>query len=527
MLREASVLRAIGHVYKVGDTDLFPTLPEFQFFVRNPAETAVAIEALGIGNYNPVGAVEVLTPKSTLGFRIGHQLTAADILIYTAAIIETADGIQALRDRVSGEIPFSYRYDPNGEHLLFEKKRGYHDWLGSLAKLGSSTPFKDAEPVLETDISDFYQRIYSHRIENLLADVEAPNRSGDAIKKIISVSRTKQSHGIPVGSSASRLLAEGLLTDTDKILRDLELSASRFVDDYRIVANDKHSTHSVLCRLAEHLMTTEGLSLNPSKTRVTNTKELRTQVDKRLGDVFSSAEFQQLRALIDDIYGDEDDVEDEDAVAVDNPFLGGDDILERLDELKAGGVTDSSARKALLKAFSAVRDFDVERLIRDHSDLAYYLPRDFAKAILYASTDGRWDGQRLAEPIWTLLNTAPISELPYARLWLLHLYARGVIPADRRIVDAQLRNRSPLEERQIIFIRHRLNDRAFFRQARGHLGQLGEWSKPALLIGGLCLPADEYTNWVDMVAPQIAHPMAKQFCQWLKTRPSFDELLND
>jgi hypothetical protein len=30
-----------------------------------------------------------------------------------------------------------------------------------------------------------------------------------------------------------------------------------------------------------------------------------------------------------------------------------------------------------------------------------------------------------------------------------------------------------------------------------------------------------------MVAPQIAHPMAKQFCQWLKTRPSFDELLND
>ena len=190
-------------------------------------------------------------------------------------------------------------------------------------------------------------------------------------------------------------------------------------------------------------------------------------------------------------------------------------------------VTDSSARKALLKAFSAVRDFDVERLIRDHSDLAYYLPRDFAKAILYASTDGRWDGQRLAEPIWTLLNTAPISELPYARLWLLHLYARGVIPADRRIVDAQLRNRSPLEERQIIFIRHRLNDRAFFRQARGHLGQLGEWSKPALLIGGLCLPADEYTNWVDMVAPQIAHPMAKQFCQWLKTRPSFDELLND
>lgn len=525
MLSSASVLRAISHVDKVGDTDLFPTLPEFNFFVRNAEECSAGVEGLGIGNYNPVGAVEVLTPKSTLGFRIGHQLTAPDILVYTAAIIEAADGIQALRDRVSGDIPFSYKYDPDGEHLLFEKKRGYHNWLGSIADLGSGSPFKDAEPVLETDISDFYQRIYSHRIDNLLADVGAPNRSAEAIKKIISVSRTKQSHGIPVGSSASRLLAEGLLADTDKIIRDLELSASRFVDDYRIVANENHSTHSILCRLAEHLMTTEGLSLNPSKTRITNTKELRSQIDKRLGDVFTSAEFQQLRDMIDDIYGAENEVEDDDAVTLNNPFLDGGDILDRLDELKASGVSDSSARKALLKAFSAVRDFDVERLIRDHSDLAYYLPRDFSKAILYASSDGRWDGQQLAEPIWNLLNTAPISELPYARLWLLHLYAQGVVPADRRVLDLPVRNRSPLEERQLIFVRHRLNDRAFFRQARGHLGQLGEWSKPALFIGALCLPADEYTNWIDMVAPQIAHPMARAFCQWLKTRPDFDELL--
>jgi hypothetical protein len=524
MLSGASVARAINHVHGVGDTDLFPALPEFQFFVRNPAETCEAVENLGVGNYHPVGAVEVLTPKSTLGFRIGHQLPATDILIYTASVIEAAPGIQALRDRASGEIPFSYRYNADGEHLLFEKKRGYHDWLSSLTKLGERSPFKDAEPVLETDISDFYQRIYSHRIDNLLADVEAPNRSGEAIKKIISVSRSKQSHGIPVGSSASRLLAEGLLTDTDKVLNDLGLAASRYVDDYRIVANDKHSTHSVLCRLAEHLMTTEGLSLNPSKTRITTTKELRAQVDKRLTDVFTTAEFRQLRMMIDDIYGEEED-DDDAIVAEDNPFLEGDEVLDRLDELKASGAGDSSSRKALLKAFSAVRDFDVQRLIRDHSDLAYYLPRDFCRAILYAAAEAGWDGSQHAESVWQLLNTAPISELPYARLWLLHLYARGAIPADRRVIDLELRNRSPLEERQLIFIRHRLNDRAFFRQARGHLGQLGEWAKPALLLGGICLPTDEYTNWLDLVAPQIAHPMARQFCQWLKTRPDFDELL--
>ncbi|MEO7505015.1 MAG: RNA-directed DNA polymerase [Sphingomicrobium sp.] len=524
MLSEPSVERAISHVSKVGDTDLFPALPEFQFFTENAQETAVAIMNLGVGSYNPVGAVEVLTPKSNLAFRICHQLTAPDILIYTAAVIEAAPGIQSLRDRVSGEIPFSYKYDPDGGHLIFAKNRGYHDWLGSLSRLGESSPFKDAEPVLETDISDFYQRIYSHRIDNLLANVSAPNRSGDAIKKIISAARSKQSHGIPVGSSASRLLAEGLLTDTNKILIDLELPASRYVDDYRIVANEQHSTHSILCRLAEHLMTTEGLSLNPAKTRVVTTKDIRVQVDKRLTDVFTTAEFRQLRALIDDIYDEQHDDDDVDTVVASNPFISGENILDRLDELKSRG-GDNSARRALLKSFSAVRDFDVKRLLRDHNELAYFLPRDFAKAIIYASSENGWNGAEISETVWLLLNTAPISELPYARLWLLHLYARGVIPADQRLVQLNLRNMSPLEERQLILIRHRLNDRAYFRQARGHLGQLGEWAKPALLIGALCLPVDEYSNWIDSVVPQLAHPMARPFCQWLKGRPDFDTLL--
>jgi hypothetical protein len=56
--------------------------------------------------------------------------------------------------------------------------------------------------------------------------VSASAQSAGAIKKVIQVCRSKQSFGLPVGSSASRLLAEALLCDTDRLLLDIGVQAS-------------------------------------------------------------------------------------------------------------------------------------------------------------------------------------------------------------------------------------------------------------------------------------------------------------
>lgn len=530
MLEAANISRAIAHLNAVGDSDLFPKLPEIRFLAAAQDEVVGTIERLGVGNYNPTSSIEVLTPKSELGFRIGHQLTATDSLIYTASVIEAGAGIERLRQEHSGPVPFSYRFDPEGGARLFHQNRGYHDWLVHLTTLGGDEPFQDTRPVLETDIADFYQRIYFHRIENILDDARASRHSAGAIKKIIQVCRSKQSFGIPVGSSASRLLAEGLLCDTDRLLLDMGLDASRYVDDYRIIATDQHNTHTVLCRLAEHLMVTEGLSLNASKTRVTDTERLHRSAETRLEDVFSSAEMQALREYLDDVYGEEE-VEGEDAdereivnddddevPTTENPFLTSSELLDRLDELKRRGGSDFSSRKAILKVLQRYAEFDVSRFLKDHSDLAYHLPRDFCR-VIRGNMDS--DPVELDHAIWGLLQTPPISELSHARLWLLNLYASGVIPADRKLL--QLRNISVLEERQLIAVRYRLNDRPFFRDQRGRLGQAGDWLKPVLLMGASCLPADEYRHWLDIAARQMADPLAPAFANWLKSGPNVGE----
>ena len=56
--------------------------------------------------------------------------------------------------------------------------------------------------------------------------------------------------------------------------------------------------HSILCRLAEHLMVTEGLSLNVTKTRLTTVREMERYSRARLQDVFTTAEMEKMQAFI-------------------------------------------------------------------------------------------------------------------------------------------------------------------------------------------------------------------------------------
>ena len=231
MLENQNVLRAIQHLDAVGDTDLFPKLPEMGFFIANSERVAELVSKLSVGNYNPVSSVEVLTPKSNLGFRIGHQLTATDILIYTASCIECAAGIQELRDKTSEDIPFSYKYDPDGGARLFEKNRGFHDWLAHLANFGDDDVFDDPKPVLETDISDFYQRIYFHRIENILNDVNASRGSNGAIRKVIQVCRSKQSFGLSEWVKPALLIA-GACLPADEYRNWIDIAVRQLGDPF-------------------------------------------------------------------------------------------------------------------------------------------------------------------------------------------------------------------------------------------------------------------------------------------------------
>jgi Reverse transcriptase (RNA-dependent DNA polymerase) len=513
MITEASVRRAINHLAAMGDTDLFPHLPEMRCFLERPADIVKDCQKLNIGQYTPTGPVETLTPKSWLGFRIAHQLTASDNVIYLAALLDCAPQLEAARLPKDSDEAFANRYTDGESVRIFEPGRSYHQWLAHLSDFdGPENPFSADPPAIATDISDFYQRIYFHRIENVLEDAGCPKGPSDILKKIIKTLRARQSYGLPVGTSASRLLAECLLNDTDMFLKNMGVSFTRYIDDFRIVVPSGMEAHSILCRLAEHLMVTEGLSLNVAKTKVTSVREIERNSKSRLQDVFTSAEMEKFRAFMALSYG-EDDLQEEESIT--NPFLSAKILHERLDEIGDKKGIDLSVFKAILRVLRLLPDIDANHLIEKHSELLYYVPREFCRVLNAASKQEGFPSEIIKGRVIELLAMPPYADLPYVRSWLLSLFVDGTLPVALAEWQGYDFNRSVIERRSSFFMRGIANDRPYFRALKTQLGSLSEWDKPAVLMSAMCLPYDEYKNWLSTAVAHLATPFAATYTSWL------------
>jgi len=124
------------------------------------------------------------------------------------------------------------------------------------------------------DIANFYDRLNLHRLENTLHAVRDINK--DAVKlvnELLLYWSNRDSYGIPVGSNASRILAEASLINIDRYLREKKIKFCRYVDDYRLFAQDASEAHSWLSILVERL-SQEGLFLNTSKTSIIEAKKV-------------------------------------------------------------------------------------------------------------------------------------------------------------------------------------------------------------------------------------------------------------
>ena len=135
--------------------------------------------------------------------------------------------------------------------------------------------------MVSCDISNFYDRLNLHRLENtLLAVKEIDTPAVILLNELLLYWSNRDSYGIPVGSNASRILAEASLINIDKYLLNKEINFIRFVDDFRLFASNASQAHTWLSILVERL-NQEGLFLNTSKTSISEaSKVIRTHFEK-------------------------------------------------------------------------------------------------------------------------------------------------------------------------------------------------------------------------------------------------------
>jgi hypothetical protein len=496
---------AINHVVKNGDTDIFPYPIEYYFLKNNTETLSTCFTELDINIYKPKSLIDSLIPKSKYGFRSAQQPFYADTVIFTALVFSIFDEVEAGRVPANSRRAFSYRKAIGNDTEIFLPHRSYKDWSEYI----ESYAFReDIRFVVKTDISDYYARIYRHRLENILASLSVKKNVVKKIEKFISDWRGGQSFGIPVGTDAARLLAEAAFNDTDMALISEGIEHTRYVDDIFLFLNKDQDPYTAIAFLAKHLAENEGLSLNNQKTKVMNWDEFFDSLKEKDPEDESLKEILALERIFWATYGREEPSEEI------LEELTKKDLIRELEKLLAEPNWNMGAIRVIIHAMRLTKSKSTIDFICD--EIQYFIP--FAKDLFFLIQDYRNDGQEGLEKLSVKISDAIISEkmrpLDCARAWFLELGTRKILDFSSADVKRFESLTGTLDIRQTHLLRWRNNDINYFRSKKSKLNEIMSWAQPTFIFGARCLPRDEYTHWIRGIRSRLEFPFGKEFADW-------------
>ena len=290
MKNSKAVAIAIANVRKEGTTDVFPRPFEIDLLneenVRNAISNEVvqrlnkidaefaahparrdygkALETLSLHSLQ-----HVLLPKSEqFDFRKCALVHPVDEIKFLALVLPFADAFETKRPPPRKNRVFSYRYKPEGGQLFDPR----YNLTRFREYTRSQQALKKVKVIVQCDISNFYDRLNLHRLESCLLSMPFPKARVKLLNEVLLFWSNRDSYGLPVGSNASRILAEIALHEIDAHLLSHGVEFCRFVDDYRMFARDAKQAHYWLSLLI-HRLSSEGLTLNHSKTNIQEAKK--------------------------------------------------------------------------------------------------------------------------------------------------------------------------------------------------------------------------------------------------------------
>lgn len=296
LVTQESLLIAVRNVASFGDTDIFPFPIENHLFHDLPEEVCSVLSGIDEKFEKALTQIPVLTAKELSavgysGFRLGTQIDPLWNAYLLALLVTVSAELESRR--VPKTTVFSYRIKIDAKSAtLFDRNVGWAEFQSSIKERA-----KQAQYVLRCDISDFYPRIYHHRLENALTSATSrPDITSRVMRLLLAISEGP-SYGLPVGGPAARILSEALLNRVDKLLLSENIKFCRFVDDYVIFADSFEAAHSALITLTRLLLQNEGLALQKAKTRVMTATEFLATSDFSDAPAGESAEDERARTF--------------------------------------------------------------------------------------------------------------------------------------------------------------------------------------------------------------------------------------
>lgn len=265
-MRDAFTI-AVENIARHGDTDIFPYPPENHLFFDRKSDVVDLLLSIHdsfdefLTTCPPVNE-NTLAPTGYVGFRWATQIDSLWNAYLLGLVISIGPKVEAARLPPTERTVFSYRYSPSTtDFSLFDRSSSWSQFQERSLELAQKHKY-----VLSCDISDFYGRIYHHRLENALRWAGVDKDLLKQLMKLLQVFGDTKSYGLPVGGPAARLLSELLLNTTDRLLQNRSVAFCRFADDYYLFANSVEEAHRHLVFLSMKLLQNEGLSLQKSKS---------------------------------------------------------------------------------------------------------------------------------------------------------------------------------------------------------------------------------------------------------------------
>lgn len=484
-LSEQSIKRAIEHVKKSKDTDLFPMLKEFEVFFENEVDFINELKSIDIGEYNWQSYRRFIIPKDEVSYRIAVQLDPIDTILYEAIFFEYGHLIENERIPVSNNRVFSYRFAPTDDGQLYDKKDA---WKKCWTTLQDTELFYSH--VVYIDIADFYNRIYHHTLENLYIRCNLPNQIQKALKNLIQNTTQTVSQGIPIGPHASHLLAEMCLIEIDEFLIQNDYEFCRYSDDIYIFADDEIQAQIIIYQMAK-LLDTCKLTMQRNKTRIYSGSDFHDLCEKMLQDDPISGLEKEMNDIIDAHSDDPySSIEYLDLSDVEQDVFSEDNLIDTLNSYMENNIDYSRIRwfyRRLSKVgVPSILNYsldNINKLLPAINDIAMYFISVSDNSTVLLDCQGK----RLLE----LLDNEIIQSNEFFQLTMLGLFAKTEKFNNIKILLKKYSTVNEYVKREIIFSAYASKEIAWIRMVKQECTSMSEWCKRALVIACSLLQKDE------------------------------------
>jgi hypothetical protein len=511
---------AIEHLGKYSDTDIFPKLFEHQAFLIQKDRASQYLKNKDINQWEINADRQCLVPKQHFGFRIATQLDPSDTTFFTALCWEVGNEIESARIPSNECIAFSNRFINDGTNFnFFDRDINFTSFQAHSAELAKQYPF-----VVVSDIADFYPRIYLHRLENALNNALAkfPAHS-KAIAQFIKQWNQNVSYGIPVGTNASRLLAELVIDEIDKSLQAEGIVFCRFVDDYRIFCKSREEAYQQLTRLA-NVAFSNAFTLHAQKTKILSAEEFSIQILQ----TEERRELQSLSEGLDEIF---------DGIGILNPYAIDLDIEMFDDELKdrvasfnlvgllktqvCSDQIDIPMTRFLINRlawFVQPNSSDVLMTLLNNIDKLYpVLPEVIRYLTVYEPLLSDDTAREIGKFLLNKLDNSVISQLEYHKMMIATLFVSSHRWGNiNRLIQQYKNSADHFSRRTFLLALGVANQFSWLREKKKEVNQMPPWERRAFIYSASCLPEDEKKNYYRAINMS---EQEKIVFEWSKTSP--------